>query len=141
MPYVVMTASTRAPNKARGPYRRVAVVETNLAPGELPSMIAPHARGVVRIIEVWEKMFVGKTRNSQYFKALDDAEELCRRLIVKDAIARKRERKKAGDTICVRVKPGSTVGGVKYFEATLLDVSRNWAAEMIAQGIAEEVRI
>jgi hypothetical protein len=88
-----MTASAKMPSSCKGTYRRIAVVETSLAPGEVPAMISDRAKGVVRIVETWERLHVGKTRRSEYFRALEDAEKLLQRLMAKDAIAFKRQRK------------------------------------------------
>jgi len=90
-----MTAQSRTPNKrdSRKNYKKVAVVETSLAPGDLPRHLAENTPGVVRIIETWDSLYVGKADgDSQYYRALDDAQELIKRLMVKDALAHKRKR-------------------------------------------------
>ena len=39
-------------------------------------------------------------------------------------------------SIRIVVKAGSTVAGVKYYVDTSLDVSEEWAKQMVAQGVA-----
>lgn len=78
--FIVMTASAQVPASWRGIHRRVAVVE--LEPGfeGLPAMISERAKGVVRIVDAWEKLRVGKTARSEYARALVEAEALAAQL-------------------------------------------------------------
>lgn len=78
--YIVMTASAQMPSSVRSAYRRVAVVETNLPEGEEPKMISTHARGVVRIVETWERCNVGRNVRSAYARAYAEAEALVEKL-------------------------------------------------------------
>ena len=89
MPFIVMTAST--PSRG-GKYRKIAVVETSLPPGETPYRIDVKAPGLVRIVHLWDRLSVGATRHSAYFRALDKAEEMVKQLTVEKAIELKRER-------------------------------------------------
>lgn len=81
MPFIVQTASAKMPNSVRSPYRRVAVIETK--PGvQRVAMISPRARGVVRIVQTWERLNVGRPHStrSAYAVALREAETLAVRL-------------------------------------------------------------
>ena len=75
--FVVMTASAHVPSswKWYGTYRRVAVVETDLEPPFMPAMISDRAKGVVRVVQTWERLNVGKTERDAYSKALAEAGE------------------------------------------------------------------
>jgi hypothetical protein len=72
--FIIMTASAKMPSSCKGTYRRIAVVETDLPDGEKPKMISDHAKGVVRIVETWERLNCGKTERSAYARALHEAE-------------------------------------------------------------------
>lgn len=76
--YVVKTAAAQMPGSCWGVYRRVAVLEVER--GTVPAMISERARGVVRVVETWEKLNVGKTERCAYRVALREAEELAARL-------------------------------------------------------------
>lgn len=77
--FSVMTAAAAMPRSCWGTYRRVAVVEH--LPGVVPAMISERARGVVRVVETWEKCNVGKTERSAYAVALREAEALRDQLV------------------------------------------------------------
>ncbi len=72
--FIVMSSSAKMPSSCWGRYRRVAVIE--MGNGTIPSMISKHARGVVRIIETWERLNVGKTDKCAYDQALMAADAL-----------------------------------------------------------------
>ena len=78
--YIVMTSTAQMPSSVRSPYRRVAVVETDLPEGAEPKMISERARGVIRIVETWERQFVGATEKCAYQRALSEAEALVEKL-------------------------------------------------------------
>jgi hypothetical protein len=78
--FIVMTAAAHMPSSCKGTYRRVAVVETDLREGENPKFIGDRAKGVVRIVETWERLNCGKTERSAYAKALAEAELKCARM-------------------------------------------------------------
>ena len=61
---------------AKGRYRRIAVVETDLPEPELPKMISTRAKGMVRIVDTWEHLSVGTTPRSAYQRAYAEAEKL-----------------------------------------------------------------
>lgn len=78
--YIVMTATAQMPSSVRSAYRRVAVVETDLPEGEEPKMISDRARGVVRIVETWERCNVGRNVRSAYARACEAAEAMAEEL-------------------------------------------------------------
>lgn len=72
MPFIVKTACAKMPGSCKGTYRRVAVIE--LMPGFTDcAMISERARGVVRIVELWDKVNVGTTHRCAYYRALAEA--------------------------------------------------------------------
>lgn len=92
--YIVMTAAEPQRGRKWGEHKRVAVVE--IEEGARPAMISERARGVVRIVELWEGLRVGRTERSQYARALAEAEALCARLNEEASItARAREGEEA----------------------------------------------
>jgi hypothetical protein len=83
MPYIVQTAAAKMPNSVRSPYRRVAVIEVK--PGITKvAMISPRARGVVSIVETWERLHA-RGVNTAYARALLDARSLAARLNAREA--------------------------------------------------------
>lgn len=76
--YVVKTSSARVPMSCRGSYAHIAVME--VLEGIEPKMISERARGVVRIVETWWALNVGKTEKCAYRRALAEAEELADKL-------------------------------------------------------------
>jgi hypothetical protein len=75
--FIVMTRSAGMPSGTWGRYRRVAVVETDLPEGMEPVMISPRSKGVVRIVQTWERCSAPPDgKNTQYTRALAEAEEL-----------------------------------------------------------------
>jgi hypothetical protein len=62
--YIIMTATAEMPASVRSKYGRIAVVEVDRtvldALGiDTPRMISERARGVVRVVETWERLHVG----------------------------------------------------------------------------------
>ena len=55
---VVMSAAAQMPNRCKGVYRRVAIVECDV--GSIPAMISERARGVRRVVATWEKCHAGR---------------------------------------------------------------------------------
>ena len=53
--YIVMSASACMPGSCWGRYRRVAVVELDDGFQGEPKFIGEHARGVRRVVRVWER--------------------------------------------------------------------------------------
>ena len=82
--YIVQSAAANMPSSCRGTYRRVAVLE--ISPDDLPEsetrprMISAHARGVVRVVETWERCNVGSTSRCAYERAWTEAEEMAAEL-------------------------------------------------------------
>jgi hypothetical protein len=77
--YTVMTAAAKMPASCWGRYGRVAVVELDDT-GTRPKMISPRARGIARIVRVWEGLNIGKTDRCAYARAFDEALELAAEL-------------------------------------------------------------
>ena len=76
--FVVMTAAAKMPSSVKARYRRVAVVETD---GEsVPRQIHPNHRAVKRIVRTWERLNVGLTTRSAYYRALAEANVLAAQL-------------------------------------------------------------
>ena len=78
--FVVMQAAACMPNSCWGRYRKVAVVEIEDGFKGRPKMISRRAKGVARVVALWDKQSVGKTARCAFQKALAAAEALCARL-------------------------------------------------------------
>jgi len=76
--YIVRTAAACMPSSCWGRYRRVAVLE--VAAGAQPRMISARARGVVEVVQTWEKLNVGTSERCAYAVALRAAKELAAEL-------------------------------------------------------------
>lgn len=74
--YVIRTSSAQCPSSWTWTHerRRVAVLEVER--GAVPAMISKRARGVVRVVETWERCYVGRTARCQYQRAIAEAEAL-----------------------------------------------------------------
>lgn len=79
--YIVMTRSAKMPSSVKAKYMRVGVVETTLTDGE-PAMLSERAKGVVRIVQTWERMHAGRTASpgTAYGRAVAEAESMVSRL-------------------------------------------------------------
>lgn len=64
------------PMPCKGRYCRVAILEVEAGFSEEPSMISPRARGVIRVVDRWEKLNDGKTSRCEAARALKEAEEM-----------------------------------------------------------------
>jgi hypothetical protein len=78
---IVMSASCSPARNCWGRYKRVAVVVVDRdvlreLGREVPQMISRHAKGVVRIVKLWENQNVGTTVNCAYQRALVEASDL-----------------------------------------------------------------
>jgi hypothetical protein len=74
--YVVKVSAANMPNSCWGSYARVAVLEidrTKLPVGG-PKMISERARGVIRVVCVWDRLNVGKTDRCAFRRAMRQAE-------------------------------------------------------------------
>lgn len=80
--FVVKTAAACMPSSCWGNYGKVAVLEIDpsLVPDGGPKMISTHARGVVAVVHVWDRLNVGTTDSCAFRRALTSAEKLCERL-------------------------------------------------------------
>ena len=72
--FIVRSAAAQMPNSCWGVYRRVAVLE--VVAGVEPKMISARARGVVRVVQTWERLNVGSTARCAYERAWAAAEAL-----------------------------------------------------------------
>lgn len=81
--FIVKTSSAKMPSSCKGHYKRIAVIE--LTPGAPePKMISERAKGVVRIVQTWEKLNVGGP-DSAFQRALVEAEAMAGKLNLKAA--------------------------------------------------------
>lgn len=78
--YVVMDKATKMPSSCWGIYRKVAVVAVADDFCNTPSMISLRARGVIEIVELWDRLNVGTTERCAYRRALAEAEALAHEL-------------------------------------------------------------
>lgn len=79
--FIVMDKQACMPSSMKygcGSYRRIAVVELDGTVDE-PRMISERARGVKRIVKVWERVHKGMSKGI-YFDTIREAENLARRL-------------------------------------------------------------
>jgi hypothetical protein len=74
--YCVQTATAAMPQSCWGRYGRVAVLEMEPDFEGWPAMISTRAKGVKRIVQLWDKLNVGKTAQCAYSRAENDAYRL-----------------------------------------------------------------
>lgn len=79
--FIVMEAASATPASWKwsgGPrgYRRIALVEVDPKMVGRPKMISPRAKGVVRILEIWDRLYEGKTEKCEYRQTLSYARRL-----------------------------------------------------------------
>lgn len=77
--YIVQTASANMPSSCWGQYRRVAVLEVPIGVTEV-ARIDTRIKNVRRIVQLWDRLNVGKTERCAYARALKAAEELAAEL-------------------------------------------------------------
>ena len=58
-----------------GTYRRIAVLEVEDDVKEV-HMISERARGVLRVVATWERLWVGSSRRCAFEKAMEEAHEM-----------------------------------------------------------------
>ena len=88
--FIVKTSAANMPASCWGRYRRVAVIEVADGVSDV-AMISERARGVVRIVETWERCNVGKQQiRCAYSRALAEAREIAANLNAEAAEAAKR---------------------------------------------------
>ena len=75
--FVVKWSTARMPGRCWGNYRKIAVleVEDGLTPQDIRK-ISVRGVGVIRVVEVWDKLNVGTTARSAFHKAMAEALEL-----------------------------------------------------------------
>tara|TARA_R110000824_G_scaffold380072_2_gene572305 strand:- start:131 stop:388 length:258 start_codon:yes stop_codon:yes gene_type:complete len=78
--HIVMTAAASMPASCWGQYKRVAVVELDPGFDAMPKMISTHAKGINKVVRVWENLNVGKTDRCAYGVALAEAGRFAARL-------------------------------------------------------------
>lgn len=76
--FIVMVAAAKMPSSCMGQYKRIAIVETDMV--TMPKMISNRANGVVRIVQTWDRLSVGKTKRCAYAVALAEAKVECAKL-------------------------------------------------------------
>jgi hypothetical protein len=84
--FIVQTAAASMPSSCKGRYRRVAILEVEDAYANGVRMISTRAKGVIRVVQTWEKLNVGTTERGAYQRALREAETQCAQL--NDALLR-----------------------------------------------------
>ena len=60
--FIVMTAATKMPASSWGRYAKVAVCEVEK--GVIPKMISERAKGMVRIVHLYDRLHVGGVRSA-----------------------------------------------------------------------------
>lgn len=77
--YIVRESSCSMPSSCKGRYVRVAVLEVQ-DDVTVVSMISARARGVIRVVRIWDKLSVGKTSRCAAERARAEAQALADRL-------------------------------------------------------------
>lgn len=75
-----MTATEKMPASCWGKYGKVAIVKLEDGFEGIPKMISERAIGVAEIVKLWDKLHVGKTESSAYYRAIDAAINMCAEL-------------------------------------------------------------
>ncbi|UCC74356.1 MAG: hypothetical protein JSV86_07300 [Gemmatimonadota bacterium] len=89
--FIIKTAAAAMPSSCWGTYRRVAVLEVEddgAGSPITPAMISTRARGVVRVVAVWERCSVGQNAphgRCAYSRALREAQRLVEALEARPA--------------------------------------------------------
>lgn len=78
--YIVKTASAQMPKSCWGIYRRVGVLKVADGVSDADVSIDPRRRGVLEVVQTWEKCSVGTTARCAYQRALAEAEALAAEL-------------------------------------------------------------
>lgn len=80
--FIVQTSAAKMPASCWGRYRRVAVLEVE-GP-VIPKMLSERAKGVVRVVKIWDKLYAGKTDRCAFQKACAEAQALATELNVRE---------------------------------------------------------
>lgn len=78
--FIIQTAAAHMPAKCWGKYRRIAIIEVTSGV-ERVSMISDRAKGVVRVVRTWERLFSGTTDRCAYRRALAEATDYLATLV------------------------------------------------------------
>ena len=73
--FIVMERTASMPRSCWGTYRRIVVVE--VLQGNVPKMISPRARGMVRIIRTWDRCSLTRRRGYATAEAAAKAGSQC----------------------------------------------------------------
>jgi len=74
MTFIIQTATASMPSHVRGAYKRIAVLEVDDGLVKVSS-ISQHAKGLVRIVKVWDRVHAGSSQgpNTNYGRAMNAA--------------------------------------------------------------------
>ena len=77
MPYIIKISAAKMPSSVRAPYKRIAVLEVEDGVTKI-AMISPRARGVRRVVQVWDRVPAQSSRgaNTDYGRAMAEATAL-----------------------------------------------------------------
>jgi len=79
-PFVILTATSKIPSswKWNHKYGKIAVIQTD---GEKrPKQIHPNHSSVVRIVDCWDRLYIGVTDKCQFKRVMKEAQVLCEEL-------------------------------------------------------------
>jgi hypothetical protein len=76
--YIVMTASAQMPSSCKGIYKKVAVCEVEA--GVIPKMISERAKGMIRIVALWDKRHAGGGDRTAFALAVVAANQMAKDL-------------------------------------------------------------
>ncbi len=75
MGYIIKVSCAKMPSSVKAPYKKIALIEVEHGVQSV-KMISARARGVKRIIAVWDRRFSGKTANCAASRAIARACEM-----------------------------------------------------------------
>lgn len=78
--FVIRVSEAHQPSSRKWQHRRTRVAVLEVEPGTVPAMISERARGVVRVVRVWEDLYTGPSQHCQYACAMRAARDLAGRL-------------------------------------------------------------
>jgi hypothetical protein len=79
MSVFIVQAAAKMPGKCKGRYRRIGLLEVFDGLSHV-SMISKHARGVIRVVQTWEKLHAGNTKKCAFERALATANRMAEEL-------------------------------------------------------------
>ncbi len=74
--YRIQTAAARMPGSCWGRYGKIGVVEVEAGYEKPIKMISDRARGVVRVVRIWDRLHMGTTQRCAYARAMAEARRL-----------------------------------------------------------------